>query len=178
MYYSNRELLLRVIWGIIAPIFFRPSPRLFYSWRIFLLRLMGAKVGRNVQIFPSAKIMYPWLLEIGDRSVISWDVKVYNPGKITIGRSTVISQYTHLCAASHDYESTNFQLLKRPIFIGSHVWIAADAFVGPGVSIGEGAVVAARAVVIKDVPPRTVVAGNPAKFIKELEAVPPMLYPG
>lgn len=142
-----------------------------------MLRLLGAKIGRGVQVFPSARIMYPWLLEIGDRSVISWDVKVYNAGKITIGKNTVISQYSHLCAATHDYDSANFLLLKKPIFIGNNVWVAADAFIGPGVHISDGAVVAARAVVIKDVSSLTVVAGNPARQVKELHAVPPMLYP-
>ena len=121
--------------------------------------------------------MYPWLLEIGERSVISWNVKVYNPGKITIGKNTVISQYRHLCAATHDYDSPNFQLLKQPIAIGSNVWIAADAFIGPGVRIGDGAVVAARAVVVRDVASVTLVAGNPARVVKELDAVPPMMYP-
>ena len=177
-YYTNRELLLRIIWAFIAPVFFRWSPRLLYGWRNIILRLFGAKIGKKVQIFPSARIMYPWLLEVGDRSVISWDVKVYNPGKIIIGTNTVISQYSHLCAATHDYESENFQLLKQPIHIGSNVWVATEAFIGPGVQIGDGVVVAARSVVIRDVPSLTLVAGNPARQVKELETIPPMLYPG
>lgn len=176
-YYSNREIFYRLVWAAVRPLFFRWSPRLFYGWRNFVLRVMGAKIGNKVQVFPSARIMYPWLLEVGERSVISWDVKVYNPGKITIGKNTVISQYSHLCAATHNYTSPDFLLLKKPITIGDNVWIAADAFIGPGVSIQDGAVVAARAVVVHDVPARAVVAGNPARPVKVLESNPPMLYP-
>ena len=93
--YTFKEIFLRILWGLVEPLFFTLSPRIFYSWRNFILRIMGARIGKKVQIFPSARIMYPWLFEIGDRSVISWDVKVYNLGKILIGNNTVISQYSH-----------------------------------------------------------------------------------
>ena len=176
-YYPIREIFLRILWGLIEPLFFSYSPRLFYGWRNFILRGMGARIGKRVQIYPSARIMYPWLFEIGDRSVISWEVKVYNLGKISIGNNTVISQYSHLCGGTHDYESTNFTLLPKGLAIGSNVWIGADAFIGPGVKVHDGVVVAARAVVVKDVPALTVVAGNPARLVKKLDIVPPMLYP-
>jgi putative colanic acid biosynthesis acetyltransferase WcaF len=165
-YYSNKEILLRVVWGIVEPLFFRYSPRLLYGWRNFLLRMMGARIGKRVQVFPSVRIMAPWLLEIGDHSVISWGVKVYNLGKITIGHDTVISQYSHLCGGTHDYESDTFTLLRTGLTIGSHVWIAADAFIGPDVHVNDHAVVAARAVVIHDVDRGAVVGGNPARLIK------------
>lgn len=175
-YYTGKELVLRIIWGCIEPIFFRFSPRLFYGWRNFLLRLMGAKIGTSVQILPSARIMYPWLLQVGDRSVIAWDVKVYSLGKIIIGHDTVISQYSHLCGGTHDYQGEYFTLLRTGLEIGSHVWIGADAFIGPGVKVNDGAVVAARAVVVRDVPSLNVVGGNPARTIKHLERAPGMKY--
>ena len=164
--YTFRENILRVLWSIFS-VCFRYSPRLLYGWRNFILRMFGAKIGKGVKIFPSAKIMFPWNLEIGEGAVISWGVIVYNLGKITIGNQTVISQYTHICAGTHDYTSKDFTLLKTPIVIGSNVWVAADAFIGPTVNIGNGAVVAARSVVSKDVPENYIVAGHPAKKIKE-----------
>jgi putative colanic acid biosynthesis acetyltransferase WcaF len=176
-YYNKKELLLRLLWSVVELLFFRFSPRLFYGWRNFVLRTMGAKIGKGVQVFPSVRIMFPWNLEVGDRSVLSWDVKVYNLGKIAIGKNTVISQYSHLCGATHDYQSQTFTLFAPGLTIGDNVWIAADAFIGPGVKVNNGAVVAARAVVVKDVLSLTVVAGNPARPVKEIEAVPPMLYP-
>ena len=175
-YYSLKEKVLRIAWAVAAPLFFRYSPRLFYGWRNFILRLFGAKVGSHVQIFPSAEIMYPWAFEVGDHSVISWGVKIYNLGKISIGSNTVVSQYSHLCGGTHDYASEYFNLIRSGLMIGSNVWIAADAFIGPGVSIGNGAVVAARSVVIADVASLTVVGGHPAKVIKQLTQKPPMRY--
>jgi putative colanic acid biosynthesis acetyltransferase WcaF len=176
VYYTPKEKLMRVVWAIVCPLFFRLSPIFFHGWRNFILRLMGAKVGSNVQVFPSANITYPWLLEIGDRSVISWDVKIYNLGKITIGSDTVISQYTHLCGGTHDYAGKNFTLLRTGLNVGSNVWIGADAFVGPSVKVNSGSVVAARAVVVKDVESLTVVGGNPAAVIKHLQSAPGMKW--
>jgi putative colanic acid biosynthesis acetyltransferase WcaF len=172
-YYSNKELFLRVVWACVEFLFFRFSPRLLYGWRNLILRSMGARIGKNVQIFPSARIMFPWLLEVGDHAIISWDVKVYNLGKISIGRHTVVSQYVHLCGGTHDFRSPVFTLLRTGLTIGNNVWIAADAFIGPGVVVNDGAVVAARAVVIKEVTRGTIVGGNPAIVIgRAAERIP------
>jgi putative colanic acid biosynthesis acetyltransferase WcaF len=161
-----------MVWGIIEPVFFALSPRLFYSWRNLLLRMMGARIGRNVQIFPSAKITYPWLLEVGDHCVISWNVKVYNLGLISIGSRTVISQHVHLCGGTHDFSTPQFTLLRTGLSIGQNVWIAADAFVGPGVVVGDNSIVGARAVVVANVEPSTLVAGNPAKLVRNINKPP------
>ena len=109
--------------------------------------------------------MFPWLLQIGDNTTISWDVKVYNLGFSTIGNNSMISQYSHLCGGTHDYKSKEFDLIRAGFTIGDNVWIAADAFIGPGVKVCNGAVVGARAVVMMDVEPQSIVAGNPAKVI-------------
>ncbi|HZY79659.1 MAG TPA: putative colanic acid biosynthesis acetyltransferase [Cyclobacteriaceae bacterium] len=164
-YYSTKEIILRAIWAVVEPVFFRLSPRLFYSWRNMILRLMGAKLGKNVRVFPTTKITFPWLLTTGDNVVISWNVRVYNLGTITIGSGTVVSQHAHLCGGTHDHRSPDFTLLRTGLTIGSKCWIAADAFVGPGVVIGDRAIVGARAVVVHNVEPRTIVAGNPAKVV-------------
>jgi len=96
-------------------------------------------------------------------------VRFYNVDKIIIGTKVAISQYAHLCSASHNIYKDGSPLITSPISIESFAWVASDAYVGPGVTIGEGAVVAARGVVIKDVDPWTVVGGNPARFIKKRE---------
>lgn len=164
-YYSHKEIILRMIWSFVNLLFFRYSPRLLYGWRNFLLRLLGATIGHGVKIYPSAIITFPWLLEIKDEVVISWGVKIYNLGRISIGEKTVISQFAHLCGGTHDIRNPGFVLLRKGLEIGNCVWIAAEAFIGPDVHIGDYAVVGARAVVIKDVEPRSIVAGNPAKKI-------------
>lgn len=159
-------MVLRVLWAMVHP-FFRFSPRIFFSWRCFLLRRFGAKVGKAVHIYNSATIYMPWNLEMGDWSSIGEHAFIYNLGKVIIGSRVTISHMTHLCAGTHDYENKILPLLKLPIVIKDYAWICADAFIGPGVTIGEGAVVGARAVVVKDVEPWSVVAGNPAVFIKK-----------
>jgi putative colanic acid biosynthesis acetyltransferase WcaF len=120
-------------------------------------------------MYPSARIYFPWNIELGDWSAVGENTLVYNLGRITIGKKVTISHGAHLCAGSHDYRMPDMPLLKPPITIGDQAWICADAFVGPGVTVGEGAVVGARAVVVKDVEPWTIVAGNPACAIKKRE---------
>lgn len=136
--------------------------------RILLLKCFGLKHTKDSGIYSTAKIFAPWNLEIG-RSCIGPNTIIYNKDKIIIGNDCVISQGAHLCTGSHDISSPRHSLITAPIIIKDHAWIAADAFIGPGVTIGEGAVVGARAAVFKDVEPWTVVGGNPAKFIKKRE---------
>ena len=158
----------RVLWGMVRP-FFHFSPRPFFGWRRFLLRLFGARIGSEVHIYNSATIYMPWNLEVGDWSSIGEHAFIYNLGRVTIGSKTTISHRAHLCAGTHDYTDRSLPLLKLPITIQDSAWVCADVFVGPGVTVGEGAVVGARSVVVKDVEPWMVVAGNPAIAIKKRE---------
>ncbi len=166
--WSRRELAGRLLWGAVWPLF-RCSPRLCWGWRRFLLRLFGARVGKNVNIHPSVQIFIPWAIEVGDWSAIGFDVLVYNLGPVRIGERVTISQRAHLCGGSHDHRDPTLPLLKSPITIGDDVWVCADAFIGPGVSLGSGAVVGARSVVVKDVESWTIAAGNPAILIGQRE---------
>lgn len=166
--YTFSEYLNRFLWWLAQPAF-RFSPRLFYFWRNNLLRLFGARIGPGVKIYPSARITFPWNLEVGPRSVIAWDVVLYNLGPIKIGADVIISQYAHLCAGNHDFRSADFRLLRDPICICDRVWIAADVFIGPGVTVGAGSVVYARSVVTGDVPERSVYAGHPAKLVSKID---------
>jgi putative colanic acid biosynthesis acetyltransferase WcaF len=164
--YTRKELFLRLSWGV-GRLFFKYSPRISFRFRRCLLLLYGASVGKEVNIYPNAVIYMPWNLTIGDYSAIGEDALIYNLGKINIGNNATISHRAHLCAGTHDYTDPTLPLLKPSINIEDNTWICAQAFVGPGVTIHEGAVVGAAAVVTKDVDAWTVVAGNPAKFIKQ-----------
>lgn len=132
-----------------------------------ILRLFGARIGRDVHVFPTVKIAIPWNLEVGDQSAIGDGVRLYCLGEIRIGRRVTVSQGAHLCAGTHDYRRLDFALQKLPVTIEDGAWICADAFVGPDVTIGARAIIAARGVVTKDVLCDTIVGGNPAKFIKK-----------
>lgn len=162
--YSRRENLERVLWAMAAPLF-RYSPRVLYSWRNMLLRLFGARIGRDVRVYPSVRVFLPGLLLIGDETTIGDDVRLYNLGRIEIAAQVTISQGAHLCAGSHDHQDRAFPLIRASITIGRSAWVCADAFIGPGVQLGEGAVVGARAVAMRDVPAWQIVAGNPAAVV-------------
>ncbi|MCP9199580.1 putative colanic acid biosynthesis acetyltransferase [Gramella sp. GC03-9] len=166
--FSIGNKILRVLWKISCFILIRPfSLNIFRGWRCFVLRVFGANIGRQSNVRSTVKIWAPWNLRLGSFSSIGPGTEIYNQGVITIGDRSIISQKSYLCASTHDFTLRNFPLEKRPIHIGDQVWIAADAFIGPGVVVGEGAVVGARSAVFKNVEPWTVVGGNPANFLKD-----------
>jgi len=162
-----RNKVGRAIWGLVWACLYRPSPKVLHGWRRFLLRLFGAKVGKGVHPHPSARIWAPWNLEMGDHSCLSFFVDCYCVARVTIGAHSTVSQYSYLCTATHDVEHPNMPLVTQPITIGEGAWIAADVFVAPGVTIGDGAVVGARSSVFGDVAPWTIVAGSPAREIRK-----------
>lgn len=163
--YTRREYIGRVLWGLATPLF-RFSPRPFFGWRRMLLRLFGAQVGAGAHVYPSARIYLPWNLTLGEESSIGEWALVYNLGLVTIGDRATISHRAHLCAGTHDYRDPTLPLLRLPIEIGAQAWVCADAFIGPGRKVGEGAIVGAAAVVVTDVPAWQIVGGNPARVIK------------
>lgn len=166
--YSRQEQFARILWAF-AQFAFLFIPRPLWGARVFILRLFGAKIGSSVRIYPSAKIHMPWNLTIENEVTIGDRVILYALGPIKIGARSTVSQGAHLCAGTHDFENAAFTLLKQPISIEENVWICADAFIGPNVRIAQGCVVGARAVVIKDLKEWSIVAGNPARFIRQRE---------
>lgn len=165
---SRKNQMARLLWTITWAILARPLPRsLGNSWKIFLLRLFGAKIGKGSIVYSTAKIWAPWNLILGDFVAIADYVDCYNVNKISIDSNTTISQYAYLCTASHDITNSKNPLITAPIVINRQAWVAAGAYVNMGVTIGEGAVVGARACVFKNVEEWVIVGGNPAKFIKK-----------
>lgn len=155
--------MMRSLWLGVAFFLFRPSPRLCHGWRAWLLRLFGARLGKSCHIYPQVKIWAPWNLTCEDAVGIGDGAIVYNQAPIYIGQSAVVSQEAFLCTGTHDYRDRAFPLRCKPIHIGRYAWIAARAFIHPGCTVGEGAVVSACAVVTRHVEPWTIVAGNPAQ---------------
>lgn len=165
--WSLRDKLGRGLWSLCWLLFFRPSPkRMGNPWRLWLLRVFGAVINGEALILPSCRILIPGNLEIHDGSTIGADVEIYNYGKVTIGKMTIVSQYSYLCTGSHDHTRTDMPLIWAPITIGDNAWVAADVFVAPGVTIGDGAVIGACSVVTKDMPTWTICAGNPCRPLK------------
>ncbi len=167
--FTRRENTERMLWCVVQATLFRLSPRPCHRFRARLLRLFGSDIANpgKVVIFPTASIVFPSKLSLAPRAMIGPNVVVYNLAPISLARGANISQNCHLCAGTHDYSRWEMPLVAKPITIGENAWVAADVFVGPGVSIGELCVVGARSVVVKDLPPRTLCAGNPCRVIRE-----------
>lgn len=168
--YSKGDKAKRLLWSLTWLLLARPFPKSIASgWKRFLLRLFGAKIANTAVVYSSATIFKPWNLEMKDYACIADGVDCYNAAKVTIGVNATVSQRAYLCTASHDITDPHHRQTQAPITIKDRAWVASEAFIGPGVTIDEGAVVGARAAVFKNVESWTVVGGNPAKFIKKRE---------
>ena len=160
----------RFLWGAVWLFLFRPTPNLLHAWRRFLLRLFGARIGRGAHPYPGCRVWAPWNLVMGDHSCLANGVDCYCVATVTLGAHATVSQYSYLCSAGHDYSRASMPIVAAPIIIGERAWIAADVFVGPGVMIGDGAVILARSSVVSDIPPWTVAAGSPATPVRERQS--------
>ncbi|MCF3933739.1 putative colanic acid biosynthesis acetyltransferase [Acuticoccus sp. M5D2P5] len=175
---SHRDRLRRALWETVALVLVRPTPPPLHGWRRFWLRRFGARIGPRAAVYPSAKVWAPWNLVLGPGATVGPGARLYNVAPIEIGANAIVSQGAHLCTASHDHTVPTFDLVAAPIAVEADVWIAADAFIGPGVRLAEGAVVGARAVVMRSLAPREVAAGNPACVIGHRPASARNALPG
>ena len=158
--------LYRLVWNLTWALLASWTPPPLRGWRRFLLQLFGARIASSAGVYGSARIWYPPNLEVGENAYIGPGANIYCMGPTRIGAYALISQGAHLCGGTHDITDPHFQLIARPIVIGARAWIAAEAFVGPGVTVGEGAVLGARSVAMRDLDPWTVYSGAPATALK------------
>lgn len=161
---SGKTLFYRLAWAMFQPVFLY-TPRQFWALRRLIIILFGGKVDRNVRIESNVRILYPWFLEVGEYTAIARDVIIYNVGQVSIGKRATISHRAHICSGTHNYNDPALALEKRPVCIENDTWLCADTFIAPGVTIGRGAVIGARAVIRRDVSENQVVIGNPQILI-------------
>ena len=164
--YSLRAKVARVLWGLAQNTVFLASFHNWYRFRRWMLSCFGATLHPSVRVRRTVRIENPWNLTMGKESSAGDHAILYCLGPVTIGERVMISQNVHICAGSHDYTLRAMPLLRPPIIIEDDVWIAADAFVGPAVRVGAGAILSSRACVMRDVEPWSIYAGNPAQRVK------------
>ena len=164
--FSLGHRMLRFVWNIAWVIFGKYTPVPLHGWRRFLLRCFGARIDGTAKVYPGVRIWYPQNLVMGKHACLARDVNCYCMGRISLGAYALVSQGAHLCAGTHDIDNPHFQLVIRPIVIDEYAWVASEAFVGPGVEIGRGAVLGARSVAFKNLETMSVYVGNPARFIR------------
>ena len=160
-----RDRLRRLGWNVACSLFFKPSPRPFFSWRAWILRRFGARIGQGTYIYPTAKIWAPWHLRVDDTATIGPGAELYNPGGITLEHHAIVSQDAFLCGGTHDFNNPAFPMIWKPIALEPYAWICARAVVLPGVTVGRGAVLGAGAVTSKNLESLGVYAGNPAQRV-------------
>lgn len=157
--YQRSEYVRKALWRLVQGTVFKVAPN---RYRVAMLRLFGADIHPTANIRGTVRVHHPWLLRVGANSSIGDRVEVYNLGPVVIGAQTSISQGVHICAGTHDWKNPTMPLIRSSITIGSGVWVCADAFIGPGVQVGNNSIIGARVVVMRDVPDEsTASAGKP-----------------
>lgn len=157
-----KQFLWQVSWALLC----NWTPKPFNTWRLWVLKAFGARIHGRPFVHQRARIQIPWNLTLHDRACIGDQANLYTLGAIEIGARSVIAQEAYLATGSHDFGHPNLPLTTGPIRIGSDAFIAARAFVMPGVTIGDGAVIGAMSVVTKDVEAWTYNVGNPCRKLR------------
>lgn len=165
--FATREKVGRLLWAIVQATLFRFSFPTWYRYRIALLSLFGAKIHSTARIRRTAKFECPWNVTIGANTAIGDFAIVYALGPITIGRRVSVSQYSHLCAGTHDFGKADLPLIRPPVILEDDAWLGTDTFVGPGVTMKQGSLLGARASAFKDLDAWQVYGGNPAKRLRQ-----------
>jgi putative colanic acid biosynthesis acetyltransferase WcaF len=165
--FSLQNRFLRLVWSVCWLLLYRISPRPFHAWRSLLLRAFGAKMGPSCHFYPGSKVWAPWNLVCASHVAAGDGAEIYNPAPIQFGSHAIVSQGAYICGATHDFDDPAFPLLAYSTTVGAYAWICARACVGPGVRIGEGAVLGLGSVASKDLEPWSVYAGAPAVKVKD-----------
>lgn len=163
--FSLSHRLFRATWNIAWLILCSWTPPILWRWRVAVLRAFGANVSLRCDVRGSARVWYPPNLTMSDRAMLAERVQCYNVASVSVGIASIVSQGAYLCTASHDIRDPDFPLTARPITIGNGAWVATEAFLGPGVSVADRAVLGARSCAFSDLEADTVYGGNPAQPI-------------
>ena len=157
----------RLVWFYVNAVFLKSSLVPSSGLKVFLLRLFGAKIGKNVTIKPGVNVKYPWHLNIGSQTWIGENVWIDCLVPVTIGNNVCVSQGAVLLTGSHDYKRTTFNLITSGFVLEDGVWIGAGAMVNLGVIAASHSVLTSGSVATKDLEPYSIYQGNPAVKIRE-----------
>lgn len=166
-WYKPGNPIARMFWYFFNVLFIKNGWFPFSGFKVFLLRLFGAKIGKGVVIKPNVNIKYPWKLKIGNHVWIGEGVWIDNLDQVTIGSNSCLSQGAFLLCGNHNYKTVSFDLMVSPIHLDDGVWIGAKAIVCPGVIAGTQAVLTVGSVATKSMDAYGIYSGNPAQKVKE-----------
>ena len=161
---AGRSLGVQLLWTLVGSLLLRNSWLPGSRWRVLLLRIYGAKVGKNVVIKNGVRVKYPWKLQVGDSSWIGEDCWIDNMAEVTLGNNVCLSQACYLCTGNHDWRDPAFAMFAKGIILEDGSWVASRCTLGPGITIGRNAIAAIGSVIWKSIPPSEIHGGNPAFF--------------
>ena len=168
-FHPGGNAVKRLLWFYVNAIFFKTSIIPSSAFKVFLLRMFGARIGKNVTIKPSVNIKYPWFLQIGDESWIGENVWIDSLVMISIGANVCLSQGAVLLTGSHNYKKTSFNLITKEVILEDGVWIGAGAMVNLGITAASHSVLTSGSVATKNLQAYSVYQGNPAIKIRDRE---------
>ena len=166
-YVHARSAFVRVLWGVIETLVLANPLVTPYAWKRAVLRLFGARVGRNVIIKPSVRVKCPWHLSVGDNAWIGERAWIDNFVDVRIGANACVSQGAYICTGNHDWSDPGMGRIVDSVDIGDGAWVGAFARIAPGVVVGREAVVTLGSVLLADAEARGIYQGNPATKIRE-----------
>lgn len=164
--HRGRPLLVEALWHWIGSPFVRSGALPFPALKCAILRLFGARIGTGVYLKPGIRVKFPWYLRIGDYCWIGENVWIDNLAEVTIGDHVCVSQGAYLCTGNHDWSTPNMKLFRQPVVLNDGSWVGAMAIVCPGVTLGQGSIATAGAVVTRGIGAWEIHSGNPAMFVK------------
>lgn len=166
-YKPGRSVLIRIIWYFVNACFFKTSWCLSSSFKVVLLRVFGAEVGKGVNIKPCVNIKYPWNLSIGDFVWIGENCWIDNLAEVVIESNVCLSQGAMLLCGNHNYKSSSFGLMVGEIIIKEGSWVGAKSIVCPGVTLNSHSILSVGSVTSNDLDAYTIYRGNPAVSVKK-----------
>ena len=164
--WTKSQRMKMLVWEYVWLLFCIWTPKPANQWRLFWLKLFGCKIFGKPFVHQRARIQIPWNLILHDRACLGDRANAYNLGVVEIFEHATVGQEVYLCTGTHAFEQPEMNLITCKITIEKNVFIGARAFIMPGITIGENAIIGAGSLVIKNVDKNTIVGGNPAKFIK------------
>jgi len=166
-WYNPGPFWKRTLWFYVSVMFFRNPLLPFSGFKVFLLRIFGAKIGKRCYVKPGVNVKYPWFLEIGNNAGLGENVWIDNLAKVTLENNVTLSQGALLLTGNHNYKSRSFSLMVGEIILKDGSWIGAKAIVGPGVTVYENAILSMGSVTSKDLEKNGIYAGQPAVLVRE-----------
>jgi len=166
-YTPGASLLKQVLWLYLGDFLVQTPWLPFSSAKVAILRLFGAKIGTGIRIKPHVKIKFPWRLTLHDYIWLGEYCWIDNVAEVVIESHVCISQNVYLCTGNHDWSDPDFALTPKSIYLETGSWLGANAIVGPGVRVRQGAVLGLGAVATHSLEAMTIYMGNPCQPIKQ-----------